>query len=121
MPSASCGWFFNFSLKKQDNQGKLAEEKGEISEGIWDLDQAGNGKGGTRIQRPTLNDFFEVGCFWPRFRLWSGRRPGMTPSKDPTPPERSLLFPLLHYSPWTTRYKVAGFGNIMHLEVGMRI
>jgi len=38
MPSASCGWFFNFSLKKQDNQGKLAEEKGEISEGIWDLD-----------------------------------------------------------------------------------
>jgi len=25
----------------------LAEEKEEISEGIWDLDQAGNGKGGT--------------------------------------------------------------------------
>jgi len=37
--------------------------KGEKSEGIWDLDQAGNGKGGTLLQRPTLNHFLETAAF----------------------------------------------------------
>jgi len=42
---------------------ELVEEKGEKSEGIWDLDQAGNGKGGTSFQRPTLMRVFEAAAF----------------------------------------------------------
>ncbi|EST54595.1 hypothetical protein T458_13295 [Brevibacillus panacihumi W25] len=38
------------AYKKQlVDRSKVVEEKGEKSEGIWDLNQAGNGKGGTRI------------------------------------------------------------------------
>jgi len=54
-----------------------------------------------KIQRTTLNHFFEVAAFG-RGSAFGAEAARMTPSKDPNPPEAFSLFSHLHYSWWTT-------------------
>ncbi|MGG3886132.1 hypothetical protein, partial [Brevibacillus panacihumi] len=55
----------------------------------------------------TLYNIFELAAFG-RGSAFGVETDRSTPSEDPTPPKRSLLFPLLDYSWRTTKTKGCG-------------